>query len=125
MFAPTAADPYSALACKELLDQAQVSAHYLIDREGFTYQLVAENDRAWHAGVSKMPASERCGVNDFSIGVELIGFDSNGSHVLSAAHSQTVGFTESQYQALGELTRDLLKRFPIHYIVGHSAIAPD
>ena len=29
---------------------AKVSAHYLIDEDGPTYRMVAEDRRAWHAG---------------------------------------------------------------------------
>jgi AmpD protein len=114
MYAPAAPDPFSALTCKETLDTAEVSAHYLIDREGFIYQLVSDEQRAWHAGVSVMPgtADTRSGVNDFSIGIELVGSD-------------TSGFTDLQYQALTELTKDLADRFPIRTVVGHSDIAPD
>ena len=44
-------DAEAALA--RLCDPAsQVSAHYLIARDGEVFALVDEGDRAWHAGVS-------------------------------------------------------------------------
>ena len=44
-------DTEAALA--RLVDPAsQVSAHYLIARDGEVFALVDEADRAWHAGVS-------------------------------------------------------------------------
>jgi N-acetyl-anhydromuramyl-L-alanine amidase AmpD len=49
---------------------SQVSCHYLIDRDGAVYQLVEEQDRAWHAGPSFY-----AGLNDwnnFSIGIEMV-----------------------------------------------------
>ena len=56
-----------------------VSAHYLIPEYGDAsykegtiepYQLVNENDRAWHAGVSYWQG--KTGLNDQSIGIELV-----------------------------------------------------
>src|SRR6188472_2543976 len=49
----------------------KVSAHYTIDRDGTVACHVAEEKRAWHAGQSKMKDG-RTGVNDFSIGIELV-----------------------------------------------------
>ena len=43
-----------------------VSAHYLIDRDGRIDNLVPEEKRAWHAGVSHW---HKDNVNDFSIGI--------------------------------------------------------
>ena len=40
-------------ALKRLCDpEAKVSAHYTIDEDGTIYRHVAEEKRAWHAGVS-------------------------------------------------------------------------
>ena len=49
--------------------KAEVSAHYLVARDGTVYRLVPEHRRAWHAGVACW-AGER-DVNGRSIGVEL------------------------------------------------------
>ena len=55
-------------ALERLCDKlAEVSAHYMIDRDGTLWQMVREQDRAWHAG-----AGEWCGMDDInsrSIGV--------------------------------------------------------
>jgi AmpD protein len=98
--------------CAQVLDDNKVSAHYLISRRGKVFSLVPEKERAWHAGLSKMPAfmGGDEGVNDFSIGIELIAKD----HQL---------FTKSQYKALSELTEQICRRFPIRYVVGHQDIA--
>src|SRR5688572_18386028 len=48
-----------------------VSAHYTIDRDGTVYQHVDETEKAFHAGISEMPDGRK-GVNDFSIGIELV-----------------------------------------------------
>jgi len=88
-----------------------VSSHYVIDRNGNIYLLVPEAKKAWHAGVSQMPAPDnRKNVNDFSIGIELIG-------------DEEVPFEEAQYSALNFLLKDIKKRHDIKHIVGHQHIA--
>jgi len=90
----------------------RVSAHFLIERDGVVTQFVSCLDRAWHAGVSSFEGRETC--NDFSIGIELEGTDD-------------VPFTDAQYAALIELTRQLQATFSsitTQRICGHSDIAP-
>jgi len=87
----------------------EVSAHFLIRRDGELRQYVSTDARAWHAGVSTWKGRERC--NDFSIGVELEGADD-------------VPFSEHQYVALAELTRALFARYGRLDFAGHSDIAP-
>ncbi|ABI37505.1 N-acetylmuramyl-L-alanine amidase, negative regulator of AmpC, AmpD [Shewanella sp. MR-4] len=90
----------------------QVSAHFLIRRDGECVQYVSCEDRAWHAGVSRYGERENC--NDFSIGIELEGTD-------------TEPYTAAQYQQLTELTLALLAQYPAltaQRIVGHCDIAP-
>ncbi len=90
----------------------EVSAHCLIDRKGKITQFVSFLDRAWHAGKSSFEGIENC--NDFSIGVEMEGCDDEP-------------FTETQYQALTQLSQLIMQRFPaisLHRITGHQFIAP-
>lgn len=91
------------------IQHLRVSAHFLIRRDGSVEQYVASTDRAWHAGVSCWGGRERC--NDFSIGIELEGSD-------------TQPFDAAQYPALAELILRLAERHPIADIAGHSDIAP-
>lgn len=113
MFNPDSRTPYTIEACIAILNRYEVSAHYLIDREGKICRLVPEDRQAWHAGASKMPPPDnRSGVNAFSIGIELIG-------------NEVGGFTNRQYMFLVRLTSDITGRIPIRYILGHSDIAPD
>jgi len=99
--------PFSAENCIQILKDYDVSAHYVIDRDGKIHQLVPEEKKAWHAGISKMPAPDsRDGVNDFSIGIELIG-------------NEEVPFEDIQYNALNFLLDDIKKRRNIRDIVGH------
>lgn len=103
-------DPYSVSGIIEEYRQAQVSAHYLIARDGTVYQLVADQNIAWHAGVAKMPDG-RTDVNSFSLGIEII-------------NTQEGKFTDQQYSAVNSLIATLKKKYPIKNILGHSDIAP-
>lgn len=91
-------------------EQYGVGAHYLIDRSGKVYRLIREGDVAYHAGESKMPDGRK-NVNEFSLGIELMGTEDSG-------------FTGKQYAALRALIADIKTRYSIRDIVGHSDIAP-
>lgn len=95
----------------EEIHQMQVSSHILIKRSGEVVQFVPFHERAWHAGKSSYCGRERC--NDFSIGIELEGSD-------------TDRFEEQQYQRLAELILTLQQAYPETrgHITGHSDIAP-
>jgi len=102
------AHPYFA----EIAD-FKVSAHLLIDREGVVTQFVPFDQRAWHAGVSEFDGRGAC--NDFSIGIELEGTD-------------TEPYTDLQYQRLAAITQCLIAEYTAltsERVVGHSDIAPD
>src|SRR6266508_660397 len=49
---------------------ARVSAHYLIEKSGHTYQLVADEHAAWHAGRASWHG--QTAINECSIGIELV-----------------------------------------------------
>ncbi len=87
----------------------KVSAHFFIRRSGALVQFVGCDARAWHAGQSEFDGRKAC--NDFSIGVELEG---DGEHP----------FTKRQYARLLTLSLDLLLRYPLRHVRGHSDIAP-
>jgi len=86
-----------------------VSSHFLIRRDGKLMQFVSCLDRAWHAGKSHWQGRERC--NDFSVGIELEGCDSEA-------------FESVQYTVLNQLIDTLTQSYPIQHIIGHSDIAP-
>jgi N-acetylmuramoyl-L-alanine amidase len=48
---------------------SQVSAHYIVDRDGSLVRCVPDDKRAWHAGISRFQGVDN--VNDFSIGIEI------------------------------------------------------
>lgn len=92
-------------------DESRVSSHYVIDRDGTIYQVVDDDKKAWHAGISNWRGVEN--LNNTSIGIELVntGYES---------------FDTRQISALIELCRGLKKKYdiPDHNIIGHSDIAP-
>jgi N-acetylmuramoyl-L-alanine amidase len=94
---------------------SRVSAHYCIDEDGTVFRLVAEERRAWHAGVSFWAGARD--INARSIGIELV----NPGHTCGYRP-----FPEAQMQALEELARGILARHPIpaHRVLGHSDVAP-
>lgn len=104
-------DPYSVSGLIKEYEAYGVSAHYLIDREGIAYRLVKESDTAYHAGASKM-SDGRGNVNDFSIGIEIMG-------------TKTSGYTDEQYSSVNALIANIQSRYAIKHIVGHADIAPD
>jgi N-acetylmuramoyl-L-alanine amidase len=123
---------YTALnledSLKILTDTAkQVSAHYLvpetaIDMQRKVFELVTENERAWHAGVSSW--RKRTNINDTSIGIEIVnlGYKKN-----EAGKEIWYPFPDYQIQTVIELAKDIVERYKIQPVdvVGHSDIAPE
>jgi AmpD protein len=104
---PRDAHPYF-----EAVAPLKVSSHLLIRRTGERVQYVPFHRRAWHAGASSYSGRERC--NDFSIGIELEGAD-------------TDPYEPAQYRVLAESILELCDAYPtlsIERVVGHSDIAP-
>ena len=95
-----------------------VSAHYLISEEGVVTQLVPEDKRAWHAGVSCWRGEKD--VNSASVGIEL---DHPG-------HAEENGgycaFADAQIEALIPLLARIVTKYdiPRASVVGHSDVAP-
>jgi N-acetylmuramoyl-L-alanine amidase len=108
--------PTAESALERLTDpRASVSAHYLVDEDGTIWQLVEEDHRAWHAGVSCW--REWTDINSRSIGIELV----NPGHEFGYRP-----FPERQMAALLALAGAILGRHPIpaRNVVGHSDVAP-
>lgn len=106
------------VALKTLTEQ-DVSSHYLISdtTRPVVYQLVDENRRAWHAGLSSW--YDYPDINTSSIGIELV--NEGRRPDLSWAP-----YTPQQVDTLIALLRDLVAKHAIaaEHIVGHSDIAP-
>ncbi len=99
-------------ALERLCDvEAEVSAHYLISKEGVIFSLVPDHLRAWHAGPSCWRGKDK--VNDFSIGIEL---DNDGQEE----------FAIPLMHSLIKLCHELMTIHPIDQrnIIGHSDIIP-
>jgi N-acetylmuramoyl-L-alanine amidase len=106
--------------CEGALDRltspdAGVSAHYLVDEDGTTYQLVDVEKRAWHAGKSRWRGIKD--VNSASIGIEIV----NPGHEFGYRP-----FPDEQIASVIPLVADIKERHGISRgnVVGHSDIAP-
>ena len=102
-------DPYDFDKLLEEYKTYEVAPHYLINRKGEIFQLVLEENIAYHAGKSQVPDGRK-GVNDFSIGIELM-------------NTKKDEITKSQYDSLGNLLAYLKSKYEIKYVLGHSDIA--
>ena len=100
--------------------EAGVSAHYMIWEDGRVVQLVGEDKRAWHAGVSSWQGDED--LNSRSIGIEIV----NGGHDWPQHDGALPAYPDGQIRSVIELCRGIRERWEIPHnrIVGHSDIAP-
>lgn len=91
--------------------ERKVSSHYLIGRDGTTYQLVGDDRRAWHAGASRWGGLTD--LNSASIGIEL---DNNGFEP----------FSDVQIERLVKLLGELQTRYKIPQanFLAHGDVAP-
>lgn len=117
-----------------LLTQGKVSSHYLVlDKEdNKIYNLVPENERAWHAGDGGFAGRKI--LNDTSIGIEIVnaGIQPQFRGALKddnleyRPYEHYVAFDELQIKKVAELVQDIVKRYDISpkYIIGHSDLAP-
>jgi N-acetylmuramoyl-L-alanine amidase len=100
-------------AIERLCDPAaEVSAHYVVAGHGQVTRLVAEDQRAWHAGSGEWAGESD--INSRSIGIEL---DNRGNHP----------FSEPQMSVLEGLLKGIMTRWaiPPSGVIGHSDMAPD
>lgn len=120
----TADDFDSSLAT---LTDRNVSAHYLVPdnppvRNGkpVIWQLVPEQELAWHAGISFWRGTNR--INDTSIGVEL----ENRGWRREGGQKRFSPFNPAQIEVLAKLARDIISRYNIQpeNVVAHADIAP-
>ncbi|WP_413730968.1 N-acetylmuramoyl-L-alanine amidase [Sodalis sp. RH22] len=120
----TAVDDGASLA---LLTRGTASAHYLvssapplINGKAVAQQLVPEDKRAWHAGISEW--NGRSNLNDTSIGIEIV----NPGFTESAAGKRWYPYAPEQVELVARLAEDIIRRYQIRpdNVVGHSDIAP-
>jgi N-acetyl-anhydromuramyl-L-alanine amidase AmpD len=79
---------------------ARVSAHYLIDKSGHTYQLVRDENTAWHAGRASWHGQTK--INELSLGVEL-----------ENANDGRDPYPQEQIDALLQLTQEKVSQYNI------------
>ncbi|WP_026897373.1 N-acetylmuramoyl-L-alanine amidase [Daejeonella oryzae] len=93
------------------MPKTQVSAHYVIAKDGKVYHMLNDYLRAWHGGSSKW--GNATDINSSSIGIEL---DNNGYEA----------FSESQMGSLVNVLSSLKTNYsiPTANFIGHSDIAP-
>jgi len=102
----------------------QVSAHYLVGRDGTVVQMVREADTAWHAGTCPIDRDpDECEwppsrvLNANSVGIEHAGHTGDPDYP-----------TEAMYRASAALVRRLAAAYDIpidrQHIVGHGEIKP-
>ncbi|CNI99539.1 N-acetylmuramoyl-L-alanine amidase [Yersinia aldovae] len=120
----TATDDAESL---RLLTQGDVSAHYLVTThpanvggKPVVLQLVPEEQRAWHAGVSNWQG--RSSLNDTSIGIEIV----NKGFTEGMLRREWYPYNESQIELIERLSKDIIQRYNIEptAVVAHSDIAP-
>lgn len=94
---------------------SQASAHYVVSMMGEIVQLVADENRAWHAGIvnrPNWPLYDGTNPNNYTIGIEHEGYDGT--------------LTELQYQATLWLHKMLMQKHSIpadtNHIIGHYRI---
>lgn len=103
-------------SCEQTLNtfttvKSQVSAHYVICKDGTVHHMLNDYLRAWQAGISKW--GNNTDINSSSIGIEL---DNNGFEP----------FTDPQINSLIGLLGRLKNAFniPVANFIGHADIAP-
>jgi N-acetylmuramoyl-L-alanine amidase len=94
---------------------SKLSAHYLIHDDGRVFQLVPEQRRAYHAGVSSWEG--QTDINSRSIGIEI----GNGGHDFGCPP-----FPDHQIDRVIALARDIIARHGIkpEHVLAHSDVAP-
>lgn len=96
---------------KDVPKRMYASAHFMIARDGAIFDLVPIPNKAWHAGKSEWNGKDNC--NSWMIGIEMVA-------------TLESGYTDAQYDALIELTKELIDKYNISWdnITGHENIAP-
>ncbi|RPH28969.1 N-acetylmuramoyl-L-alanine amidase [Buttiauxella warmboldiae] len=109
------------------LTDRNVSSHYLIPDtppvsggKPLIWQLVPEEELAWHAGVSFWRGATR--INDTSVGIEL----ENKGYTRRGGVKQFYPFNAAQISVLEKLAQEIVTRYHIEpqNVVAHGDIAP-
>lgn len=98
-------------------DYAGASAHYAVGHEGDIFQIVEDDDVAWHCGAQKYVHAECRNTN--SIGIEMA-VKKRSTATLSASDKDWY-FTKETVEATVELVRTLMKKYniPADHVIRH------
>lgn len=108
----TAQEALDILKCPE----REVSAHYLVHEDGRVVQMVAESERAWHAGNSCW--KDERDLNSASIGIEIVN---------AGVLEDFPAYPDAQIESVIALCSSIVERFTIApaHVLAHSDIAPE
>jgi len=93
------------------LERTQVSAHYVVGRDGEIVQMLSDDLRAWHAGTAKW--GNNFDMNSNSLGIEL---DNNGVEPFSVAQINSLLILLTKLK--------ITHGIPVANFVGHGDVAP-
>ena len=129
-------EPYHLPHIRDIFVQYNTSVHYIIERDGKIHCYVPEDRVAWHAGAGEWKGEEKYfnSMNQYAIGIELVGMGSQGDMSVyltegeyKAIDDSLKGFTPEQYAALRLLVEDICQRNGIpmdrEHVIGHSEYA--
>ena len=131
-------DPYDIEQVRNIFVDNELSAHYLIARDGLVVKLVEEDRIAWHAGQGFLDdfPEYRDKLNNYSIGIEFLAIGSRDemapNYLSQSAYDRLspslIGYTEEQYSAVNELLAEIYDRHPAivrdrRHIIGHDEYA--
>jgi N-acetyl-anhydromuramyl-L-alanine amidase AmpD len=91
---------------------AQVSAHYVIDRDGSITQMVQLVDTAWHV----------CNANPFCIGIEMVDRYPIAGNLSDGCLRDKGWLTNPELTSVVQLVAALMQKFniPLQNVIGHS-----
>ncbi len=128
-------DPYNINYIRSIFIENNISTHYLIDRKGLVYVCIPEARNAWHAGKGTWKEFTD-NMNSRSIGIELLGigtYDEMKDYITKTDYkkidSDSIGFTQAQYDSLNNLLNDIFVRNPKiipdrNHVIGHCEYSP-
>ncbi len=130
-------NPCDATAVRKIFMDNEVSANYLVDRDGTVWCLIPEDRCAWHAGAGTFRGEERLvnKMNLYSFGIEMVAVGSKNDmaqYLTPAEYARVpadcIGFTEAQYASVRALVADLCERYgipcDIEHVIGHQEYSP-
>jgi N-acetylmuramoyl-L-alanine amidase len=109
----------------------RVSAHYVITEKavnnltgGQILQVVPDELRAWHAGVSSWETDSN--LNSISIGIEHVNLGISGNQTLPEQNRTYFPYDSDQIRASGLMSQDIVRKYNIlpQHVLGHEDIAP-